>query len=538
MTSLCRAVVGERSIRGTVITTDDAAGILQLDDNRVVALAKTDSPRRIAEGIVVEARGVEFQDGSLYARTAAPLSITNPALWVPPCLSLQIAPFQRFWPVAEIDPANVVLHNPQGYLVDSVLRLEVMMRLGVKSGSCPTDGKIRYSAEIELTYRDMVSEGILTTVLASDLTPSEHPVALPAAIDPGTLATITINVRKQNCKYQSNPVVKKIKKQCTAPQQLSTATYSGWVIQKGGYFATLKFSQTILDLEDGESVTFRPVTLEGTSSADAILSGANYHAEAEGYLVSGASSSKPEVSPIAEGDSFAVYNADFWNPGSQYEAVGVDHAAGLRWPRIKGTRNGHSFWYSAAVPTLIKDAITFCPDFGVAHYSFYRLPWPYAVTRVVGQGNNGNLTHKGNQMYAFDFGLFNGGQIRAARGGIVTLVEESLWKNSDPIKVKAKQEKWEPANALRIEHQDGTASWYYHMQQNGVLVNDQDTVYRGDYIAIVGNTGNSTGPHLHYHVQYYPDGGTASMPIRFQTWGQACYIPEKDNVLKSNNDEP
>ena len=92
-----------------------------------------------------------------------------------------------------------------------------------------------------------------------------------------------------------------------------------------------------------------------------------------------------------------------------------------------------------------------------------------------------------------------------------------------------------PANALRIEHQDGSASWYFHMQQNGVLVDMGDKIHRGDEVALTGNTGNSTGAHLHYQVQTDPAKGAQSIEIKFHSVGSSCYIPQKDDWPMSNN---
>jgi len=127
-------------------------------------------------------------------------------------------------------------------------------------------------------------------------------------------------------------------KKCSSPQQLSTESHSAWVIQKGGYFATLSYSKLILDLEDDDSTGFRPVQLVGVPSASEFLWGIDYHAEAQGYLLTAGISSKPAVKTIVKGDSFAVYN----------------QGGELQWPRVKGMRNGHPFWYAAAVPSFIK----------------------------------------------------------------------------------------------------------------------------------------------------------------------------------------
>ena len=73
------------------------------------------------------------------------------------------------------------------------------------------------------------------------------------------------------------------------------------------------------------------------------------------------------------------------------------------------------------------------------------------------------------------------------------------------------------------------------MQQNGVLVDVGDKVHRGDEVALTGNTGNSTGAHLHYQVQDDPAEWSQSIQIKFQSVGKSCYIPQKDDWPMSNN---
>lgn len=51
-------------------------------------------------------------------------------------------------------------------------------------------------------------------------------------------------------------------------------------------------------------------------------------------------------------------------------------------------------------------------------------------------------------------------------------------------------------NGVKIQHEDGTIAIYCHLST--ALVNIGDTVYAGCAIAQSGNTGHSTGPHLHY----------------------------------------
>ena len=53
-------------------------------------------------------------------------------------------------------------------------------------------------------------------------------------------------------------------------------------------------------------------------------------------------------------------------------------------------------------------------------------------------------------------------------------------------------------NYIILDHQNGYKTLYGHNSQ--LLVSVGDIVAKGDKIALSGNTGNSTGPHLHFEV--------------------------------------
>jgi murein DD-endopeptidase MepM/ murein hydrolase activator NlpD len=65
-------------------------------------------------------------------------------------------------------------------------------------------------------------------------------------------------------------------------------------------------------------------------------------------------------------------------------------------------------------------------------------------------------------------------------------------------------------NAIKIDHGYGYQTAYGHL--NKILVRQGQRVKRGDVIGLVGNTGLSTGPHLHYQVSV---NSTPANPLRY-----------------------
>ena len=51
---------------------------------------------------------------------------------------------------------------------------------------------------------------------------------------------------------------------------------------------------------------------------------------------------------------------------------------------------------------------------------------------------------------------------------------------------------------IEVAHGDGLSTRYAHNQEN--LVTLGDLVRRGDVIALMGSSGRSTGPHVHFEV--------------------------------------
>ena len=139
----------------------------------------------------------------------------------------------------------------------------------------------------------------------------------------------------------------------------------------------------------------------------------------------------------------------------------------------------------------------------------YLLPIPRADLRIE-QGFNGPFSHGDVQnRFAIDFRAAQGTPVFAARGGTVMQVE------SDFDKAGLDLEKYGGrANYVRILHDDGTMGLYAHLRTEGVLVRPGQRVRAGQKIGLSGNTGFTSGPHLHFAVQVNRGMRLESIPFR------------------------
>lgn len=135
----------------------------------------------------------------------------------------------------------------------------------------------------------------------------------------------------------------------------------------------------------------------------------------------------------------------------------------------------------------------------------YPLPWRGGPFRLT-QGANGKYSHftpKGR--YAADIAMPEGTPIIAARGGVVVRVENNQsGRGNNPS-----------GNYVRIIHDDGTMGVYLHLMKGSVSVREGQRIGTGTRIARSGNTGNSTGPHLHFVVQRNVGLALESIPFDF-----------------------
>jgi hypothetical protein len=156
----------------------------------------------------------------------------------------------------------------------------------------------------------------------------------------------------------------------------------------------------------------------------------------------------------------------------------------------------------------------------------YRAPFALAQRFTVTQAPPDSVTHVGpSSRDAIDISMPVGTAIHAAREGLVINVAARHFKSGlNPQNI-------DEANFVQVLHDDGTNAIYAHLQLDTVRVRVGQQVARGEYIASSGNTGFSSGPHLHFVVLRNVGLRSESVPVTFAGPGGASVTPRSGQVL-------
>lgn len=123
-------------------------------------------------------------------------------------------------------------------------------------------------------------------------------------------------------------------------------------------------------------------------------------------------------------------------------------------------------------------------------------------------------THTGSGSQNTDFFCF-GQPILAPADGIVVEAVDGIADNT-PGRMNAAQ----PAgNQVVLDHGNGEFSFFAHLQRGSVAVQRGTQVRTGDMLGRCGNSGHSSEPHLHYHLQNTAEFGRgAGLPAQFTNY--------------------
>lgn len=157
----------------------------------------------------------------------------------------------------------------------------------------------------------------------------------------------------------------------------------------------------------------------------------------------------------------------------------------------------------------------------------YNLPFSNSESYKIDQGYNGSFSHQNSK--ALDFTMPIGTKIKAIRGGIVVRVVDINTKTCETEDCKKYN------NFITIYHSDGTFAEYIHIKEKGALVKVGDKVTQNEDIALSGNVGFSTGPHLHLEIflQKLEQRKTLKTQFKIDNGNKFKYLEEKEEYLRN-----
>ena len=147
-----------------------------------------------------------------------------------------------------------------------------------------------------------------------------------------------------------------------------------------------------------------------------------------------------------------------------------------------------------------------------------RYHFPLLLPQVrIGQAPEGRFSHgDAENRQAIDFSAPIGTPVIAARAGTVMQVEDRFGNAPGRL---------DEANFVRVLHEDGSMAIYAHLERGSMEVAPGQRVAVGEVLARSGNSGYSSGPHLHFAVQVNRGMRLESIPVKIETSAGELRLP-------------
>ena len=226
---------------------------------------------------------------------------------------------------------------------------------------------------------------------------------------------------------------------------------------------------------------------------------------------------------LEDGGEYPAGKNDAGNPcitTQQYEAIEKQCAENIQLFGMAGAGQKTSMVTVLGWPLKAANGLSDCSFYNIAAY----------VDQNTNAGaftdfNCGTRTydgHKGTDIAITPFGFYKMDNdqvevISAAGGIILDKGDGNFDRNCTANNI--------PANYIIIQHPDGSRALYWHLKKNSVTSKTiGQPVAAGEYLGVVGSSGSSSGPHLHFEVW---SGSTAD--TRVDPYSGAC------NLLNANS---
>jgi urea transporter len=156
------------------------------------------------------------------------------------------------------------------------------------------------------------------------------------------------------------------------------------------------------------------------------------------------------------------------------------------------------------LPFLGTWTVTQASDTEVTHQEPWQHAWDFEVTDADGRLYR-DLGTEPKDYYAYDLPV-----VAPAEGTVVSVVDQVP---DNPVGQFNTEQNW--GNRVVLSHGVGIYSVVCHLRPDSLKVKVGEVVKPGQVLGRCGNSGRSSVPHLHFHVQVAPELGSATIPIEF-----------------------
>ena len=211
--------------------------------------------------------------------------------------------------------------------------------------------------------------------------------------------------------------------------------------------------------------------------------------------------------------------------------------------RLHGNLDGRTTEFTGSIPIKSEFAQNkyifplrgvWYAGWGASFHTGHRWAIPEEFALDIAKTGESGLSHKGDGTRFNDYYAYGADVLAAANGRVTSVAND---QPEDPSAMQRPNESQEAyfarlqkeqaerlakglmaiaGNYVMIDHGKNEYSLYAHLQPGSVRVHVGDQVKAGDVIGKLGSSGNSTEPHLHFHVCDKPDPlMCAGIPVNF-----------------------
>ena len=211
--------------------------------------------------------------------------------------------------------------------------------------------------------------------------------------------------------------------------------------------------------------------------------------------------------------------------------------------RVHGNVDGHAAEFTGSIPIKSEFAQNkyifplrgvWYAGYGASFHTGHRWAIPEEFALDIAKIGESGLSHKGDGTRFDDYYAYGADVLAAADGRVASVAND---QQEDPSAMQRPNETQEAyfarlqkeqgerlakgltaitGNYVMIDHGKNEYSLYAHLQPGSVGIRVGDQVKAGDVIGKLGSSGNSTEPHLHFHVCDKPDPlMCAGIPVNF-----------------------